>query len=198
MLRASSGTCRLIGGAMITVGGIVAVADISWWISGQERGHFPEWLESVSTLALVVGAAVAAIYAAQALGVEQARDLERHEEEKRAQAILIYAFAERDEYDRVFLRVRNGSWTVVTNVSATAEIGEVKGFWGSPVLEPTDTADRFFFYDGNYGEDLSRETVRLNTLPVVNLTFRDAAGRYWWSSAGSPPVVMKDAPDGMG
>ncbi|WP_435746472.1 hypothetical protein [Nocardioides sp. SYSU DS0663] len=169
---------------------------------------FPQWLEAVATGLAVVAAAVAALYAARAFGLERAREDRWQADQRRAQAALVAAWASGPSYhhDRAALidglsvrsgidgarvRVRNASdipvarVTVDVSVDLSAEGAEPMrrvslGTHALPVLGPAVTEDVVVHAD---------EVLTFNDPDVsfedvvvtlrVGLSFIDAAGVLW-------------------
>lgn len=163
---------------------VVAAATVAWWVEGHESGSLSGWIEAVATLAAVAAATTAAAFTAQTLRIERARDLDREEEKKAAQAELVSAWREGDT-----IAFRNASPTPIYRVRMWLHPrgqDPIYCKWRG-LVAPTRAGEshEVIAMQAEAVEALHawRRARKANgeTLPVVlvEVTFRDSAGIWW-------------------
>jgi hypothetical protein len=95
-----------------------------WHWSDGRRGDLAGWLEASATMAAVVGAAIAAVFAAEAFGLERSRDIEREREAFAAQAQDIAVWIHALEKGGVGYVVQNASSLPIYGVRLALEAVE--------------------------------------------------------------------------
>jgi hypothetical protein len=199
---------------------VVALSAFGNWLS--DGGRFPDWLEAVSTLAAVLAAMYAGLYAANAWKLEIERETRWIQQQQREQASLIAGWPgelrrnvigqdamggpQYDGYAGVDINLRNASDVPVTRVRADVTLViDVKS--SAPVripfgarevarlLEPA-THPVSMHVDADTPVDPSMYRpggVEIDCWCEIALSFRDASGRDWKRLADGQLLLVQGA-----
>jgi hypothetical protein len=102
---------------------------VGWHWSDGTRGDLATWLGASATLAAVVAAAIAAVFAAEAFGLERRRDIEREREAFAAQAQQIAVWIHALKKGGIGYVVQNASSLPIYGVRLALEAVEGEEIW---------------------------------------------------------------------
>lgn len=126
---------------------VVSIFGIAGWHwSGGQRGELATWLGASATITAVVAAAVAAVFAAEAFGLERSRDSEREADAFAAQAQQIAVWIHALGKGGVGYVVQNASPLPIYGVRLALEAVEGEQIWeGWPIdVVPPGLLERQF------------------------------------------------------